>query len=110
MRMLRSVGAPSGIAPSCALSSDTCRILARSGQPRPDELCDAMRWTHTISATGHDVYVALGDSYTSGPLIPGPKGEPAGCGRSDSMTQPQLVAVMRGIQQRSRTQSSWSAT
>jgi hypothetical protein len=30
-----------------------------------------------------DVYTALGDSYTSGPLIPNPTGEPIDCGRSD---------------------------
>jgi lysophospholipase L1-like esterase len=28
-------------------------------------------------------YVALGDSYTAGPLVPNPVGQPAGCARSD---------------------------
>jgi hypothetical protein len=36
-------------------------------------------------------YVALGDSYTAGPLIPNPKGEPIDCGRSDH-NYPTLVA------------------
>ncbi|MET0511667.1 MAG: SGNH/GDSL hydrolase family protein [Thermoleophilaceae bacterium] len=37
------------------------------------------------------VYVSLGDSYTSGPLIPNQHGEPIGCGRSDH-NYPSLVA------------------
>ena len=37
------------------------------------------------------VYVALGDSYTSGPLIPNQHGEPIDCGRSDR-NYPSLVA------------------
>jgi lysophospholipase L1-like esterase len=37
------------------------------------------------------VYVALGDSYTSGPLIPNQHGEPIDCGRSDH-NYPSLVA------------------
>ena len=36
------------------------------------------------------VYVALGDSYTSGPLIPNQHGEPIDCGRSDH-NYPSLV-------------------
>jgi lysophospholipase L1-like esterase len=38
-----------------------------------------------------DIYVALGDSYTAGPLIPNPKGRPPDCGRSDH-NYPTLVA------------------
>lgn len=37
------------------------------------------------------VYVALGDSYTSGPLILNPKGDPIDCGQSDH-NYPTLVA------------------
>ena len=37
------------------------------------------------------VYVALGDSYTAGPLIPNPKGDPKDCGQSDH-NYPTLVA------------------
>jgi lysophospholipase L1-like esterase len=36
-------------------------------------------------------YVALGDSYTAGPMIPGHSGTPAGCARSDH-NYPSLVA------------------
>lgn len=42
------------------------------------------------SQTG-EVYVALGDSYTSGPLVPNQHGEPIDCGRSDR-NYPSLVA------------------
>jgi lysophospholipase L1-like esterase len=38
------------------------------------------------------VYVALGDSYTSGPLVPNQHGEPIDCGRSDH-NYPSLVAA-----------------
>jgi lysophospholipase L1-like esterase len=38
------------------------------------------------------VYVALGDSYTSGPLIPNQHGDPIDCGRSDH-NYPSLVAA-----------------
>ena len=49
------------------------------------------------AALGHGqtpvgVYVALGDSYTAGPLIPNPKGTPIDCGRSDR-NYPTLVAT-----------------
>jgi lysophospholipase L1-like esterase len=43
----------------------------------------------TASAAG--VYVALGDSYTSAPLVPNQHGEPIDCGRSDH-NYPSLVA------------------
>ena len=46
------------------------------------------------AATAHaagGVYVALGDSYTSGPLIPNQHGDPIDCGRSDH-NYPSLVA------------------
>lgn len=41
-------------------------------------------------------YVALGDSYTAGPLVPLPTGDPAGCGRSTS-NYPRLVAGGLGL-------------
>lgn len=41
-------------------------------------------------------YVALGDSYTSGPKIPGRTGTPAGCARSDH-NYPALVAAHLGV-------------
>ena len=42
------------------------------------------------------VYVALGDSYTSAPLVPNQHGEPIDCGRSDH-NYPSLVAQAFGI-------------
>ncbi|MGH2953393.1 MAG: SGNH/GDSL hydrolase family protein [Solirubrobacterales bacterium] len=46
-----------------------------------------------VAGTSGDgaTYAALGDSYTTGPLIPNPKGEPIDCGRSDH-NYPTLVA------------------
>jgi lysophospholipase L1-like esterase len=41
-------------------------------------------------------YVALGDSYAAGPLVPIPTGEPAGCLRSDH-NYPSVVAQELGI-------------
>jgi lysophospholipase L1-like esterase len=43
-------------------------------------------------------YVALGDSYTSGPLVPNLVGQPIGCGRSDH-DYPTLVAIATGVTQ-----------
>ena len=42
------------------------------------------------------VYVALGDSYTSAPLVPNQHGEPIDCGRSDH-NYPSLVAKAFGL-------------
>ncbi|NUO44138.1 MAG: SGNH/GDSL hydrolase family protein [Streptomyces sp.] len=42
-------------------------------------------------------YVALGDSYTAGPKIPGQNGKPAGCDRSDR-NYPALVAAELGLE------------
>lgn len=42
-------------------------------------------------AQGGGVYVALGDSYTSAPLVPNQHGDPIDCGRSDR-NYPSLVA------------------
>lgn len=39
--------------------------------------------TQAGAASGFQRYVALGDSYASGPLIPNQSLDPAGCGRSD---------------------------
>lgn len=44
----------------------------------------------------HDDYVALGDSYTAGPLIPDQTGQPAGCLRSNR-DYPHLVAQTLGL-------------
>ncbi|MFE4416474.1 hypothetical protein [Streptomyces sp. NPDC056821] len=41
-------------------------------------------------------YVAIGDSYTAGPKIPGQSGSPAGCDRSDR-NYPSLVARELGL-------------
>jgi lysophospholipase L1-like esterase len=46
----------------------------------------------TVRALGGPNYVALGDSYTAGPLIPDLTGSPAGCARSTS-SYPWLVAA-----------------
>jgi lysophospholipase L1-like esterase len=43
------------------------------------------------------VYVALGDSYTSAPLVPNQHGEPIDCGRSDH-NYPSLVAAAFGFE------------
>ena len=43
------------------------------------------------AAQAAGIYVALGDSYTSGPLVPNQHGEPIDCGRSDH-NYPSLVA------------------
>lgn len=42
--------------------------------------------------TAPDAYVALGDSFTAGPLVPAPTGDPPDCGRSDS-NYPHLAAA-----------------
>ncbi|HMQ27382.1 MAG TPA: GDSL-type esterase/lipase family protein, partial [Acidimicrobiales bacterium] len=48
------------------------------------------------AAADNDDYVALGDSYTSGPLIPDQTGQPLGCLRS-SRDYPRLVAQALGL-------------
>jgi lysophospholipase L1-like esterase len=48
------------------------------------------------AAAQADPYVALGDSYTAGPLVPNLVGRPIGCGRSDH-NYPSLVAVATGV-------------
>jgi lysophospholipase L1-like esterase len=45
---------------------------------------------------GPGPYVALGDSYTAGPLVPDLVGPPAGCARSDN-NYPSLVAAATGV-------------
>ena len=50
-------------------------------------------------------YVAIGDSYTAGPLIPNQLLDPLGCGRSDH-NYPHLVAEARGLSLRDRSCSS----
>src|ERR671918_2563183 len=54
-------------------------------------LC-ALAATPTAASAGDvGTYVALGDSYTAGPLILTPTGDPIDCGRSDH-NYPSLVA------------------
>jgi len=48
--------------------------------------------TGPLGAAGPPHYVALGDSYTAGPLVPDQTGSPAGCLRSDH-SYPFLVAA-----------------
>jgi hypothetical protein len=43
------------------------------------------------AAQAAGVYLALGDSYTSAPLVPNQHGQPIDCGRSDH-NYPSLVA------------------
>ncbi|MFE0513944.1 SGNH/GDSL hydrolase family protein [Streptomyces sp. NPDC058964] len=50
----------------------------------------------TAPSASRGLYVAMGDSYTSGPEIPVQTGEPAGCGRSDH-NYPTLVAARLGV-------------
>ena len=50
-------------------------------------------------------YVALGDSYTAGPLIPNQLPDPAGCARSD-VNYPHLVAAWTGAELRDVSCSS----
>ena len=47
--------------------------------------------TASAADAADGVYVALGDSYTSAPLVPNQHGEPIDCGRSDH-NYPSLVA------------------
>jgi hypothetical protein len=49
----------------------------------------------TVGATTAGSYVAMGDSYTAGPLIPHQLPDPPGCWRSDR-NYPHLVAAARG--------------
>jgi lysophospholipase L1-like esterase len=48
-----------------------------------------------VRAATPESYVAMGDSYTAGPLIPNQLPDPVGCGRSDH-NYPHLVAGVRG--------------
>ena len=56
-------------------------------------------WIAPASAQDPPVYVALGDSYTAGPVIPVQQNNPAGCLRSDH-NYPHLVAATLGLQLR----------
>ena len=49
------------------------------------------------AAQAAGVYVALGDSYTSAPLVPNQHGDPIDCGRSDH-NYPSLVAAAFGFE------------
>ncbi|HVW41221.1 MAG TPA: SGNH/GDSL hydrolase family protein [Amycolatopsis sp.] len=59
-------------------------------------LCTALTPALTASAAGPRVdYVALGDSYTAGPLIPLPRLDPLGCLRSTSNYPAQLAVRLK---------------
>jgi lysophospholipase L1-like esterase len=58
--------------PRRAILVAACTIVALA--------CSALAAAHANAATGP--YVALGDSYTAGPLVPTPTGSPILCGRS----------------------------
>ncbi|MBE8471873.1 SGNH/GDSL hydrolase family protein [Streptomyces justiciae] len=51
----------------------------------------------SLSGPPRGPYVALGDSYTAGPDIPGRRAKPAGCDRSDR-NYPALVAAELGLE------------
>ncbi len=67
--------------PKVALALSTALLLAASG----------LIAAGTTHAAPGGIYIALGDSYTSGPLIPNQHGDPIDCGRSDH-NYPSLVA------------------
>src|ERR1700722_3747888 len=58
--------------PRRAILVAACTIVALA--------CSAIVAAHANAATGP--YLALGDSYTAGPLVPTPTGSPILCGRS----------------------------
>ena len=61
------------------------------------------------SAAPPESYVAMGDSYTAGPLIPNQLPDPLGCGRSDR-NYPHLVAEARRSALRDRSCSGAETT
>lgn len=72
-----------------------CGVLAVSvGVARYDDSDPAD--TTAPAAPSKGPYVALGDSYTAGPMIPDQTGDPAGCARSDR-NYPALVAQDLGL-------------
>ncbi|MCW0215338.1 MAG: SGNH/GDSL hydrolase family protein [Pseudonocardia sp.] len=75
--MVRRVAARVGIVGTTALAALVTAAVAPASA--------------TAEITGPDRYVALGDSYTAGPLIPVQAGQPAGCLRSTA-NYPTLVA------------------
>ncbi|HEV7471024.1 MAG TPA: SGNH/GDSL hydrolase family protein [Pseudonocardia sp.] len=75
--MVRRVAARVGIVGTTALAALVTAAVAPASA--------------TTEITGPDRYVALGDSYTAGPLIPVQSGQPAGCLRSTA-NYPSLVA------------------
>jgi lysophospholipase L1-like esterase len=78
-----------------------CALVAASTAPAaahstaPDTALSTARGTTLGTAAGHDIrYVSLGDSYTSGPLIP--QQVDTACARSDH-NYPSLVAAAREV-------------
>lgn len=81
-----------GIGVSCGLL-----LLAVSIGHNGDDTPTASTQPNSVAAAPpKGPYVALGDSYTSGPRIPDRTGRPAGCDRSDR-NYPALVAQELGI-------------
>ncbi|HEY7430515.1 MAG TPA: SGNH/GDSL hydrolase family protein [Streptosporangiaceae bacterium] len=70
-------------------------VLARSLPVLAASALLATLFSGVASASSGSVYVSLGDSYTSGPLIPDQTGNPAGCLRSTS-NYPSLTAAALG--------------
>lgn len=80
MGTLARTGLVSALACSVMVAAISIRQYIHDGDKRPAKVS----------------YIALGDSYTSGPKIPDQTGVPAGCDRS-SRNYPALVAVQLGI-------------
>lgn len=77
------------VRPARSLPAVLAAVLGLSVVAAPAQAQDA-------TAAPFDSYVALGDSYTSGPLIPVQTGQPPGCLRSNR-NFPSLVAESAGI-------------
>jgi hypothetical protein len=54
----------------------------------------AVLWLPPVSQAATGPYVALGDSYTSAPLVPFPTGNPPGCGRSTNNYPSDVARVL----------------
>jgi lysophospholipase L1-like esterase len=83
----RAAGA--GVAAGLLLAG--CSATHTSAAPKPTPTPTPTR-KPTPTSTPRGPYVALGDSYTSGPDIPNQTGSPAGCDRSDR-NYPALLAA-----------------
>jgi len=95
MRRAMSLRAAAVVAPALTVAL-SLTLTACSGSPGATPAADAKTnaAAHPKPAPTHSLspYVALGDSYTSGPGIPDQIGQPSGCDRS-SRDYPALVAA-----------------